>query len=92
MYPPSQNYSVSCVLIQAVGWGVAVMKARKVEAQQNNASANQQARREIRNFLRALDSYADCFSKDPRITFEQHRDGMAEPAKAPAARAAASGR
>ena len=31
-----------------------------------------QVREEIRNFLRALDSYPACAAKKPRVTFQQH--------------------
>lgn len=38
---------------------------------------NEQVRREIQSFLRALDSYPKRFSKDPDITFEEHRSSLA---------------
>jgi len=35
-------------------------------------SGNEQVRREIQSFLRALHSYPERFSKDPGITFEEY--------------------
>jgi hypothetical protein len=61
-------------------------------SQQSNLSANRQAQEEIRNFLRALDSYADRVAHDPELSFEQHRDSMLETGDLPLRRAAASGR
>ena len=50
------------------------MKPRMSHAQpgQRGLSENEQARREILRFLRAMDSYPDRFAKEPGITFEQH--------------------
>jgi len=33
---------------------------------------NEQVRQEIRNFLRAVDSYPNRVAKEPEITFQQH--------------------
>lgn len=33
---------------------------------------NEQARREIQSFLKALNSYPERFAKDPDVTFEQY--------------------
>ena len=33
---------------------------------------NEQVREEMQSFLAALDSYADRFALDPKITFEEH--------------------
>jgi hypothetical protein len=35
-------------------------------------SGNEQVRREMQSFLRALHSYPERFSKDPGISFEEH--------------------
>jgi len=37
---------------------------------------NEQVRREIQSFLRALHSYPKRFSKDPGVTFEEHRSTL----------------
>ena len=43
-------------------------------------SRDEQVRSEIQSFLQALDSYPDRFSREPKISFEQHRRslGLAE--------------
>lgn len=38
----------------------------------NGTTANEQVRREIQSFLRALDSYPDRAAKTPGISFEEH--------------------
>jgi hypothetical protein len=43
-----------------------------VRAANHRLQGNEQVRREIQSFLRALDSYPKRFSKDPDITFEEH--------------------
>lgn len=35
-------------------------------------TSNEQARAEIQCFLEALDSYAERFATDPKITFAEH--------------------
>ncbi|HTW59689.1 MAG TPA: hypothetical protein VMD99_16290 [Terriglobales bacterium] len=57
------------------------MKARKIRVERRRTPGNRQVRREIQNFLRALNSYPDRFSKNPGISFEQHYDGVIEAAK-----------
>jgi hypothetical protein len=66
------------------------MKARKMLVEQSNARLNRQAREEIRKFLQALDSYPSRVSKEPEISFEQHRDSVTENV-VPSARSAANG-
>jgi hypothetical protein len=38
----------------------------------NGTTANEQVRREIQSFLRALDSYPDRVATSPGISFEEH--------------------
>lgn len=49
------------------------MKSKKIRAGEDRTVVNQEVRREIQTFLRALESYPDSFSRDPGISFEQHR-------------------
>jgi len=51
-------------------------KARHVRVIDRRLSGNEQVRREIQSFLRALHSYPDRFIKNPGITFEEHHIGM----------------
>ncbi len=67
------------------------MKARKMRLEQNDARKNQQAREEFQKFLQALDSYPKRVSKDPEISFEQHRDSVTRTGTH-SARSASSGR
>jgi hypothetical protein len=51
------------------------MKSRKRRTVGSSLAARScelQARREIKNFLRALSSYPDRFARDPYLSFEQH--------------------
>jgi hypothetical protein len=66
------------------------MKARKMLVEQSNARMNRRAREEFRKFLRALDSYPSRVSKEPEISFEQHRDSVTRTVTH-SARAATSG-
>ncbi|HUA15577.1 MAG TPA: hypothetical protein VMG31_09775 [Verrucomicrobiae bacterium] len=53
-------------------------KHQKV-ARATRSAGNEQARREMENFLRALDSYPARFVKEPHVTFDEHwRALMAE--------------
>jgi hypothetical protein len=47
-------------------------KRRQARVGDQRLSGNEQVRREIQSFLRALHSYPERFSKDPGITFEEH--------------------
>ena len=38
----------------------------------NEMTANEQVRKEIQSFLRALDSYPDRVARNPGISFEEH--------------------
>jgi hypothetical protein len=39
-------------------------------------SGNEQVRKEIESFMRAMHSYPDRFARDPRVTFEEHHDRL----------------
>jgi hypothetical protein len=47
-------------------------KRRQARVGDQRLSGNEQVRREIQSFLRALHSYPERFSKDPGITFEEY--------------------
>ena len=57
-------------------------KTRHLRAEDKRRAGNEQVRREIQSFLRALHSYPDRFVKDPSISFEQHRRGFGRAASA----------
>lgn len=54
--------------------GVFTMKAarRQERAAASRLSGNEEVRREMQSFLRALHSYPERFAKDPGISFEEH--------------------
>lgn len=54
------------------------MKAgnRPIRVSKNRAPGNEQVRVEIRNFLKALDSYPQRFAEDRRVSFEEHRSSL----------------
>lgn len=60
------------------GQGALEMKSqrRQVRVGDKRLSGNEQVRREMQSFLRALHSYPERFSKDPGITFEEHRSSL----------------
>jgi len=66
------------------GRGVLEMKPKTghVRAGDKRLAGNEQVRREIQSFLRALHSYPDRFVKDPSISFEEHRSGFGRAASA----------
>lgn len=39
-------------------------------------SDNEEACLEIRNFLKAVDSYAERFARNPKVSFEQHHSAF----------------
>jgi hypothetical protein len=43
-----------------------------VQPRESVPPRNAQVREEIRNFLRAVDSYPDRAAKEPRLSFRQH--------------------
>ena len=45
-------------------------------------SSNELVRVEMQSFLEALASYPDRFATNPRMTFEQYRSSLADPAVA----------
>lgn len=51
-------------------------KRRQVRVGDQRLSGNEQVRREIQSFLRALHSYPERFARDPDITFEEHRSSL----------------
>jgi hypothetical protein len=63
------------------GWDEMKSKMRQLRMGDNHLSNDEQVRIEIQTFLLALNSYPDCFSKDPKITFEKHCSSLASPAK-----------
>src|SRR5579863_5860436 len=68
----------SARICRHTGRSVVKMKypARQASTANQRLSGNEQVRREIQSFLRALRSYPDRFAKEPHITFEQHRGGL----------------
>jgi hypothetical protein len=60
---------------------MSVKKVRPNMKRETAMSINQQVLTEIQIFLKALDSYPDCFARDPQITFEQHHCGLISPSK-----------
>jgi hypothetical protein len=70
--------------------GCARMKGRRTPAKKIRSFGNQQVRREMQNFLRALNSYPDYFSKHPGISFAQHHGRIVEAAKSASRRSASS--
>jgi len=49
---------------------------RQVQGGDRRLQENEQVRREIRSFLRALHSYPERFARDPDITFEEYRSSL----------------
>src|SRR5579872_7439104 len=45
---------------------------RQLRAGDRRLSGNEQVRKEIDSFMRAMHSYPDRFARDPRVTFEEH--------------------
>lgn len=57
------------------------MKSRMrnhVQPRESVQLRDEQVRREIRGFLRAVDSYPERVAKEPRISFQQHLCGIFE--------------
>lgn len=57
-------------------------QARQISEGDKRLWSNEQVRREIQSFLRALESYPHRFARDPRISFEEHHDGLVRAASA----------
>jgi hypothetical protein len=51
-------------------------KRRQFRAEDVKVSGDEQVRREIQSFLRALHSYPERFAKEPDVTFEEHRSSL----------------
>jgi hypothetical protein len=51
-------------------------KRRQVRVGNQRLSGNEQVRREIQSFLRALHSYPKRFARNPDITFEEHHSSL----------------
>jgi hypothetical protein len=69
------------------GWGEMNSKMGQVRAEdgragENHLSGNEQVRIEIQRFMQALHSYPDRVARNPRITFEEHCNGLAQTTKA----------
>lgn len=58
--------------------GAVQMKSKRgqVRVGDQRLSGNEQVRREIQSFLRALHSYPERFARDPDVTFEEHRSSL----------------
>ena len=58
--------------------GAVKMKSRRRQVRVGNQrlSGNEQVRREIQSFLRALHSYPERFARDPDVSFEEHRSSL----------------
>jgi hypothetical protein len=52
-------------------------KPRRIMPSSSSAAFEREARREIEHFLKAIDSYADRFAREPHLSFEQHLYRMA---------------
>lgn len=54
------------------------MKAIKRRGRKRNIQVSREAevRSEIQSFLQALASYPERFSREPRVSFEQHRESI----------------
>jgi hypothetical protein len=52
------------------------MKPKMRELVDKRPSSNEDVRREIACFLRALHSYPERFARNPGISFEQHRSAL----------------
>ena len=51
-------------------------KRRQGRVGDQRLEGNEQVRREIQSFLRALHSYPKRFARDPAITFEEHHSSL----------------
>jgi len=52
------------------------MKPKMRELTDKRPSGNEDVRREIASFLRALHSYPERFARNPGISFEEHRSAI----------------
>jgi hypothetical protein len=56
-------------------------KSGRSREERNRVSRNEQVRNEIQNFLQAINSYPERFSREPRISFEEHRQNISRAQK-----------
>jgi len=45
-------------------------------SESDRVSGNEEACLEMQSFLMALDSYPECFARNPEVSFEQHHSGL----------------
>jgi hypothetical protein len=57
-------------------------RAGMMEAGESRLTGNDHVRIEMQSFLQALRSYPERFARNPRLTFEEHRSGLVQTAKA----------
>jgi hypothetical protein len=57
------------------------MKPKMREPGHKRPPGNEDVRKEIAAFLRALHSYPDRFAQNPGITFEEHRSALVRTGK-----------
>jgi hypothetical protein len=57
------------------------MKPKMRELTNKRRSGNENVRREIACFLRALHSYPERFAQNPSISFEEHRSALVRSGK-----------
>jgi hypothetical protein len=56
------------------------MKAKTRRGQERNVQVSREAqvRREIQGFMQALASYPERFSREPEVSFEDHRESIVQ--------------
>jgi hypothetical protein len=54
---------------------------RRIQPRASSGPQNQQARNDMRRFLRAVRSYPDRIAQEPKVTFEQHFTSLFATAK-----------
>jgi len=57
------------------------MKPKMRESADKRPSGNEQVRKEMASFLRALHSYPERFAQNPGLTFEEHRSALVQTGK-----------
>jgi hypothetical protein len=60
------------------GLGAVGMKGKNSPRKSDRVNGNKGARVEMQSFLEALDSYPECFARNPEVSFEQHRSSLTE--------------
>ena len=79
----SREHFFACLGVPGQGSAGMKGKTHRVRVGEIQVPTNEQVRREMQNFLRAIDSYPDRFARDPDISFDEHRSSLSE-AAAPA--------